>query len=186
MSVMADWAATAMFVVFAVAFSAKARSAEAFDDFAASLSQFGLRSIPGQRVLAAAVLLLEALACAGLALLAQHPLVRFALPVALLLGFSAGVALSARSGQLTACHCFGTSTELPVPAHLALNLSLAALGCLAAITGSPTGSAGDTVLGIGLGITTGVLFAASADLYVALSTSSTGGGAAGRHANSKG
>ena len=178
MQVLTDWAATAMFVVFAVAFLAKARSASAFDDFAASLSQFGISSIGGQRLLAAAVLLLEALACVGLVLLVHHPLARFLLPVVLLLGFSVGVALSGRAGRLTACHCFGTSTELPTPAHLALNCSLAALGCLAMVTDGSTGTAGDTVLGIGLGVITGVLFAASADLYLALST----GGAAGRRA----
>lgn len=181
MLVIADWAATAMFVVFAVAFAAKARSATAFDDFAASLSQFGVSSIGGQRVLAAAVLLLESLACAGLVLLLHHPLARFALPVLLLLGFSAGVALSARAGRLTACHCFGTSTELPTPVHLALNCALAALGCLAAGTDGSSGTTGDTVLGIGLGIVTGILFAASADLYLALST----GGAAARRAVSE-
>jgi len=165
-----------MFVVFAVVFVAKARSARAFDDFARSLSQFGIRSIPGQWVVAALVLLLEALASIGLVMLAHHPVVRYALPVVLLLGFSAGVALSARSGRLAACHCFGTSTELPVPAHLALNCSLAGWGCLAAVTGGSAGSTGDTVLGTGLGAITGVLFAASADLYMALSTGSTTGG----------
>lgn len=181
MPVIADWAATAMFVIFAVAFLAKARSVSAFDDFAASLSQFGVRSIGGQRLLAAGVLLLEALACAGLALLVHHPFARFVLPVILLLGFSVGVALSARAGQLTACHCFGTSTQLPAPAHLALNCALAALGCLAVVADGSAGTAGDTVLGIGLGVITGVLFAASADLYLALST----GGAAGRRAVSE-
>ncbi len=168
MSVIADWAATAMFVVFAVAFLAKLRSASAFDDFTASLSQFGISSIGGQRRLAAVVLLLEALACVGLVLLVHHPLARFLLPIVLLLGFSVGVALSAWAGKLTACHCFGTSTELPTPAHLALNLSLAALGCLAMTNEGSVGTAGDTVLGIGLGVITGVLFAASADLYLAL------------------
>jgi len=158
-----------MFVVFAVAFVAKVRTAAAFDDFAASLSQFDIRSILGQQLVAVLVLLLEVLACAGLLTLAHHPLARFVLPVLLLLGFSVGVALSARGGQLTACHCFGTSTELPTSAHLALNCSLAALGCLAAVTGGSAGSAGDTVLGVGLGVITGMLFAASADLYVALS-----------------
>ena len=182
MSVIADWAATAMFVVFAVAFMAKVRSVTAFDDFAASLSQFGVSSIGGQRLLAASVLLLEALACVGLVLLAHHPVARFVLPVVLLLGFSVGVAASGRAGRLTACHCFGTSTELPTSAHLALNCSLAALGCLAAVVGGSAGSAGDTVLGIGLGVITGVLFAASADLYVALST---GAAAAGRGAISE-
>jgi hypothetical protein len=168
--VLTGWAATAMFVVFAVAFLAKARSVTAFDDFAASLSQFGVRSIGGQRVLAVVLLLLEALACGGLALLAHHPLVRFVLPVGLLLGFSAGVGLSARSGQLAACHCFGTSTELPAGPHVTLNAGLAILGVLAGVGGDPGGTSGDTVLGIGLGVISGVLFVCSADLYTALST----------------
>lgn len=176
MSVIADWAATAMFVVFAVAFAAKARSASAFDDFAASLSQFGISSIGGQRLLAAVVLLLEALACVGLVLLAHHPVARFVLPVLLLLGFSGGVALTARTGRLSACHCFGTSTELPAGPHLALNGALVVLGCLAAFGGDPAGTAGDTVLGIGLGVISGILFVSAADLYQALSV----GGAAGR------
>jgi len=179
MSVIADWAATAMLVVFVVAFLAKIRSARAFDDFAASLSQFGISSISGQRLAAAAVLLLEALASAGLLLLAQHPVARFTLPVALLVGFGAGVALGARSGRLSACHCFGTSTELPTGPHLALNGSLAALGCVAVVAGPPAGSTGDRVLGVGLGIITGVLFVCAADLYTALSTA---GPAAGRSA----
>ncbi|MGI8667443.1 MAG: MauE/DoxX family redox-associated membrane protein [Jatrophihabitans sp.] len=177
----ADWAATAMFVVFAVALLAKVRSVSALDDFAASLSQFGIRSIGGQRLLAAAVLLLEALACGGLVLLVHHPLARFILPVVLLLGFSVGVALSGRAGRLAACHCFGTSTELPTPAHLALNCLPAALGCLAMVTDGPAGTAGDTALGVGLGVITGVLFAGSADLYLALST----GGPANRSAVSE-
>jgi len=176
-SVIADWAATAMFVVFGVALVAKLRSPRAFDDFAASLSQFGLSSIPGQRLAAAAVLVLEALACAGLVLLAHHPLARFTLPVVLLLGFGAGVALGARGGRRSACHCFGTSTELPTGPHLALNGSLAALGCAAVLAGDPAGSTGDSVLGIGLGIISGVLFVGAADLYAALSTA---GPAAGR------
>lgn len=170
MYVLTGWTATAMFVVFAVAFLAKVRSTTAFDDFAASLSQFGVRPVGGQRLLAAVVLLLEASACVGLVLLAHHPVARFVLPVLLLLGFSAGVALSARSGRLAACHCFGTSTELPAPAHLTLNCALAALGVLAMTIGGSSGSTGDTVLGVGLGVITGVLFAASADLYLALST----------------
>jgi hypothetical protein len=178
MQVLTGWAATAMFVVFVVAFLAKARSATAFDDFAASLSQFGISSIGGQRLLAAVVLLLEALACVGLVLLAHHPLARFILPVLLLLGFSGGVALTARTGRLSACHCFGTSTELPARPHLALNGALAVLGCLAAFAGDPAGSAGDTVLGIGLGVISGSLFVGAADLYQALST----GGATGRRA----
>lgn len=176
MHVLTGCAATAMFVVFAVAFVAKARSATAFDDFAASLSQFGIRSIGGQRALAAAVLLLEALACVGLVLLPHHPLARFALPVGLLLGFSAGVGLSGRGGRSSACHCFGTSTELPPGPHVALNAALAVLGVLAGIGGDPGGTVGDTVLGIGLGMILGVLFVCSADLYIALST---GGRAAG-------
>ena len=170
MPVIADWAATAMLVVFVVAVVAKLRSARAFDDFAASLTQFGISSISGQRLAAASVLLLEALACAGLVLLGQHPLARFALPVALLVAFGAGVALGARGGRQSACHCFGTSTELPTGPHLALNGSLAALGCLAVLAGDPAGSAGDAVLGIGLGIITGILFVCAADLYAALST----------------
>jgi methylamine utilization protein MauE len=169
MPVIADWAATAMLVVFAVAFVAKARSVTAFDDFAASLSQFGVRSIGGQRLLAGIVLLLEALAGVGLILLVHHPLARFVLPVVLLLGFGAGVALSARTGRLSACHCFGTSTELPARPHLALNGALAGLGCLAAFTGDTAGSTGDTVLGIGLGVISGILFVGAADLYQALS-----------------
>ena len=179
MPVIADWAATAMFVVFAVAFVAKLRSMRAFDDFAASLSQFGLSSISGQRLAAAAVLLLEALACAGLVLLAHQPVARFALPIALLVAFAAGVAFGARGGRRSACHCFGTSTELPTGPHLALNGSLAALGCLAVWAGDPAGSAGDAVLGIGIGVITGVLFVCAADLYAALSTRGT---AAGRSA----
>src|SRR5689334_16930117 len=103
MSVMVDWAATTMTVVFVVAFAAKARSARAFDDFAASLNQFAIRSIRAQRLTAALVLLAEALAVAGLVLLPAHPLARFALPVLLLAGFAAGIAASERRGWLTAC-----------------------------------------------------------------------------------
>ena len=171
MPVIVDWAATAMFVVFAVAFVAKLRSGRAFDDFAASLGQFGISSPSAQRFVAAAVLALEAVASAGL-LLAHHPLARFALPIALLAGFGIGVALGARGGRLSACHCFGTSAQLPTRPHLALNGSLAALGAVAALAGEPARSAGDSVLGIGLGVITGVLFVSAADLYTALSSAS--------------
>jgi methylamine utilization protein MauE len=166
--VIADWAATAMFVVFVVAVAAKLRSASAFDDFAGSLSQFGISSITAQWWTAAAVLLLEAIASAGL-LLAHHPVARFALPVALLLGFSAGVALASRGGRASACHCFGTSTELPTGPHLSLNGALAVLGIVAVWADDPSGSTGDSVLGIGLGVITGVLFVCAAELYAALS-----------------
>jgi hypothetical protein len=159
-----------MFVVFAVAVLAKVRSASAFDEFAASLSQFGIRAIPVQRAVAVAVLLFETLACAGLLLFPQRPAARFALPVLLLVAFATGVAISARGARSTACHCFGTATELPTGLHLALNGSLATLGCLAATGGDPAGTAGDAVLGVGLGIISGVLFVFAADLYVALST----------------
>src|ERR1700712_5203314 len=110
MPVIADWAATTMIVVFVVAFVAKARSAQALDDFAASLSQFAIRGIGAQRLAAAVVLLFEAAAVAGLLLLAAHPVARFALPILLLIGFAGAIAASARRGRLTACHCFGTST----------------------------------------------------------------------------
>ena len=80
MSVIADWAATAMFVVFAVAFVAKARSAEAFDDFAASLSQFGMRAIASQRLRPLPCWRWRRLPAPALVLLANHPLPRFALP----------------------------------------------------------------------------------------------------------
>jgi hypothetical protein len=169
---MADWAATTMTVVFLVAFVAKARSAQAFDDFAASLSQFGIDGINAQRLAAMVVLLAEAAAVAGLLLLPAHPLARFALPILLLIGFAVGIAASERRGQLTACHCFGASTELPTKAHLLLNGGLAALGLLAIGAGRPTASAGETVLGIGLGVISGALFVGSSDLYLALSTSS--------------
>src|SRR6185437_12206840 len=109
-----------MLIVFAVAFLAKLRSARAFDDFAASLSQFGVRSIAGQRLVAAVTLLVEAAAVAGLLLLGQHPVARFVLPVLLLAGFAVAVAVSARDGRQSACHCFGTSTELPAGPHVAL------------------------------------------------------------------
>ncbi|HEU5268900.1 MAG TPA: MauE/DoxX family redox-associated membrane protein [Jatrophihabitans sp.] len=170
MPVIADWAATAMFVVFAVAVLAKLRSGSAFDDFAASLSQFGIRAIPAQRAVAVAVLLFETLACVGLVLWSDRPAARFALPVLLLVAFGAGVAVSARGGRSSACHCFGTATELPTGLHLALNGSLAAFGCLAALGGRSAGTTGDAVLGVGLGIISGVLFVFAADLYVALST----------------
>lgn len=170
MPVVADWAATAMFVVFAVAFLAKARSPHAFDDFAASLSQFGISSIGGQRLVAGLTLLLEAAAAAGLLLLTGHPLARFTLPVLLLAGFALAVAASARGGRQSACHCFGTSTELPPGPHVVLNAGLAALGLLAVLGGDSAGSTGDTVLGVGLGVISGVLFVGSADLYIALST----------------
>jgi hypothetical protein len=182
MPVIADWAATALFVVFVVAFLAKLRSTQAFDDFAASLSQFGISSITRQRLVAGVVLVLEALASIGLVLLRDHPVARFVLPIALLLGFSAGVALSARTSRGAACHCFGTSTELPTGPHLALNTSLAGLGFVAVLAGGQAGTRGDSVLGIGLGTITGVLFVFAADLYAALSTAGTAAGrsAAGR------
>lgn len=169
MSVIADWAATTMLLVFGTAFVAKARSRVAFDDFAASLTQFGLRTILAQRVTAAVVLALEVAACIGLLLLGGHPIARFALPILLLVGFGVGIGLTARGGRSSACHCFGTSTELPAGPHLLLNGALTVLGCLAAGAGGQAGSTGDSVLGIGLGTISGILFVCAADLYTALS-----------------
>jgi len=170
MPVVADLAATAMLVVFAVALVAKSRSAMAFDDFAASLSQFGINSVRRQRLAAGGVLIVEATSCAGLLLLGHHPVVRFALPVLLLAFFALAIGLSAHRGQVTACHCFGTSATLPTRPHIVMNCGLALLGCLAMTSHPVDGSAGDAVLGIGLGLIVGILFASSADLYVALST----------------
>jgi len=159
-----------MFAVFAVALIAKSRSALAFDDFASSLSQFGIKSIRQQRFAAAGVLVVEAASCIGLLLLGQHPVLRFALPVLLLAFFAVAIALSAHRGQLTACHCFGTAATLPTAPHVAMNCGLALLGCVAMASHPGASSAGDVVLGIGLGLIIGILFVSSADLYTALST----------------
>ncbi|MDQ2838447.1 MAG: hypothetical protein M3Y42_09465 [Actinomycetota bacterium] len=175
MSVIADWAATTMVLVFGTAFVAKARSRLAFEDFAVSLTQFGLRTVLAQRVTATVVLALEVAACIGLLLLGGHPIARFALPILLLVGFGVGIGLTARGGRPSACHCFGTSTELPAGPHLLLNGALAVLGCLAAGAGGQTGSTGDSVLGIGLGIISGVLFVGAADLHTALFSKAAAG-----------
>jgi hypothetical protein len=163
--------AVALLIAFGVALLSKVRSRTALDDFEFSLSQYGLRGRLGQRVVARLVITLEAVAVIALLALPAHPVPRFAPAVLLLIGFSVAIGSSAGGRSVVECHCFGSSTALPVRLHVGLNLSLAAAGLIAMTGPAGLAAAGsDRVLGTGLGIIAGALFVCASFLYEALST----------------
>ncbi|HJQ02961.1 MAG TPA: MauE/DoxX family redox-associated membrane protein [Jatrophihabitans sp.] len=170
MSVLILCAATSLLITFVTALIGKTRSRVAFQEFAFSLKQHGVRAAPAQRRLAAVVVLAELVAVAALLGFGAHSVARFGPSVLLLAVFSAAIARSGSGGAAVDCHCFGVATTLPVRMHLMLNGVLAGLGLVAMFAPS-THSTTDAewVLGVGLGAILGLLVVFASDLYLALS-----------------
>ncbi|MFI0480988.1 MauE/DoxX family redox-associated membrane protein [Actinomadura sp. 9N215] len=156
-------------VVFAVAAFAKARSADAFRDFARSLRRLGVPAPRAGTPIAVAVVAVEAAVAVLLAWSAALTAAGadgpwrtapgsagLAAAAALLLAFSAGIGAGLRRGGRTTCQCFGPSATVLGVRHIVRNLLLAGL----AAAGLP-GTGGD-------GHAAGLLVAACAGATAAL------------------
>ncbi|MFD1322750.1 MauE/DoxX family redox-associated membrane protein [Micromonospora sonneratiae] len=128
-------------LVFLVAVTGKLRSRTAFDDFVASVAQFGLLPERWLPLTARLVLTGEAGIVLLLALPATVP-AGYALAIGVLGILSAGMLTAVRRGRRPACLCFGAA-GVPIGArHVARNLLLAAIaagGLVASVatSGSP-------------------------------------------------
>jgi uncharacterized membrane protein len=166
-SILTLGAATSLLITFVTALIGKARSRVAFQEFAFSLQQHGVRAGHAQRRLAAVVILAELIAVVALLGFGANSLARFGPAVLLLAVFSAAIA---RTGAAVDCHCFGVASTLPVRIHLLLNGVLGLLGLLAMFApGSRSATPAEWVLGVGLGAILGLLVVFASDLYLALS-----------------
>lgn len=114
--------------VFVAALAGKAARRAAYRDFATWVGTLGL--VPRRLTAAAAAgaTAAEVAAVALLALPATVP-VGFALAVALLAVFTAGVVLAIRRGRRAPCHCFGASRTPLGAVHVVRNAMLLAVGC---------------------------------------------------------
>ncbi len=148
-------AAAALAVVLAVAAWGKVRSRRAFAAFTAALGQFGVPAavrgpvaplVPAAEVAALVMLVLPV-----------PPALRFGPAAALLVVFSAALLRAGRGGRAIACHCFGSDAPSRPGAHVAVNATLVLLAVAAALHGPTTGTAGDRVLAVGLGLIAGGL-----------------------------
>ena len=163
-------AATSLLITFGTALVGKTRSRAAFQEFAFSLTQHGIREPRAQRRLAACVVLAELAAMAALAGFVTRPFARFGPAVLLLAVFSLAIARSGSATSAVDCHCFGVATTLPVRMHLMLNGVLGVLGLAAMLApGYRSATAAEWILGIGLGAILGLLVVFASDLYLALS-----------------
>ena len=178
MPVLTLCAATSLLITFVTALIGKTRSRAAFQEFAFSLKQHGIRAARAQRRLAAVVVLAELAAVAALVGFGANSVARFGPSVLLLAVFSAALARTGSGGAAVDCHCFGVATSLPVRMHLMLNGVLGLLGLLAMFApGSRSATAAEWVLGVGLGAILGLLVVFASDLYLALSLHPQDGGA---------
>ena len=161
-------------VVFGTSAAAKLRGRAAYAGFVAGLGDSGLitaRFLPAiAAVLAGAEVLIAAgaAATAGYALAGQGPaataLAGFVLLAGVLLAgaLSAGVAVLIRAGRPARCACFGSASARPlgVPA-LARNLALLvvfAAGFLASVPGLHDSAIAGSLVALGGGGITGLLF----------------------------
>ena len=163
--------AVGLAVVFATAAVSKIRSRTSFQEFAASLGQFGLRSARVKRLSAAGVIGAE-VAAAGALLTpwATSGLIRFGPATGLLAVFSIAVAVAGAKNERFACHCFGSRAPSRTGPHLATNAVLIAVGVvgMAAPGTGPGLSDGLRVLAIGLGAVAGVLVVSGSVIAEAL------------------
>jgi hypothetical protein len=162
MNAMSVWTlggAVAFVVVFATAALSKIRSRTAFQEFAASLGQFGLRSARAKRLLAAGVIGAEVVAtCALLIPRDIAGFVRFGPATGLLVAFSVAAAVAGAKSERFVCHCFGSRAPYRIGPHLVTNALLIAVGVAGMTTpAGPVLSGGLRVLVIGLGAVAGVL-----------------------------
>lgn len=116
-------------VVFALAALGKARGRKAFEDFIQTLGNFGFPPSWAGAPLAATLILAEA---ASALLLLVGMAAGYALALALLGGFTLGIAWVLRRGAQVACRCFGASNTPVSAAHLVRNGLLLAITVLGA------------------------------------------------------
>lgn len=135
-------------VVFALAALGKARGRKSFEDFIQTLGNFGFPPSWAGSPLAAALILTEA---ASALLLLMGMAAGYALALALLGGFTLGIAWVLRRGDKVACRCFGASKTPVGAAHLVRN------GLLLAITVLGAMSHGGEPLPAGLGAVAGTV-----------------------------
>lgn len=116
-------------VVFVLAAQSKVRGRKALADFTQTLGQFGFpRSWSGPLAI---TFIIAELACALLLLVAAAA--GYGLALALLGGFTLGIARVLRGGAKVRCRCFGASDTPMGAAHLVRNgllLSVALLGAV--------------------------------------------------------
>jgi hypothetical protein len=116
-------------LTFAASAASKVRSRDAFAAFAGSLGALGL--LPRAGVLPIAVALVAAEAAAAALLLPEATAVAgLALAAALLAGFSVVILVVTRRGVQAPCRCFGASTRPLGYPHAARNALLAAAALL--------------------------------------------------------
>jgi hypothetical protein len=150
--------AVALVVVFATAAVSKIRSRTSFQEFAASLGQFGPRSgwvrwLSAVGVVGAEVTVTGAL----LTPWDTAGIVRFGPAIGLLVVFSVAVAVAGAKNGRFVCHCFGSRAPSRTGPHLVTNAVLIAAGVVG-MTGPSTGlSDGLRVVAVGLGAVVGVL-----------------------------
>lgn len=138
--------------VFAVAAAGKARSS---NDFADSLTSLGIRRYT--RPTAFAVIAAEVIC---VVLLAVPSTARWghALALALLVAFSAGIALTVRSRAVVACRCFGSNGRQLGVSHLIRNGFLAIVAIIGLASGQLPGSVPRLVIALGAGAFLSLLF----------------------------
>ncbi|MEV6398955.1 MauE/DoxX family redox-associated membrane protein [Streptomyces sp. NPDC051907] len=161
--------------VFLVAVAGKLRGRAAFDEFAASIR--AMRLLP-RRLAAPAAAAVAATEAAVVVLLAWPAAVPagFALAAALLIVFTAGIALALRRGRREPCRCFGASAAPLGPVHVVRNLFLALAAAAGLVLSLAEGAhwppnAGAGALALTAGVI-GVLLVVRLDDLTALFTTS--------------
>ncbi|MFF3868805.1 MauE/DoxX family redox-associated membrane protein [Micromonospora sp. NPDC001898] len=153
--------------VFLVSSLSKVTGRGAFETFAASIRDLGLAPTRTVRPLAGTVVAVEFAVWTLLAVpLPVTGVAGLLVAAALLLVFSAGIAVSLRRGTRTACRCFGASTVALGLPHVVRNAVLAALAAAAApATLEPTPThLGGAALAAVAGTVLGLLVAAGDDI----------------------
>lgn len=136
-----------LLTVFAVALAGKVSGKDAFAAFAGSLRRMGVVPERTVAVAARASVVTEAVVVVLLAIPARFAAAAgFALAAALLVVFTAAVALSLRRGNAAPCRCFGASSTPLGTRHVARNLLLLAVA-LAGLAAAPAPGSG-TVAGL--------------------------------------
>ncbi|WP_338026010.1 MauE/DoxX family redox-associated membrane protein [Corallococcus macrosporus] len=136
--------------VFALAALGKARGRRPFDEFIQTLENLGFPRALAGAPLAATLVLTEA---ASALLLGVGVAAGYALALALLVGFTLGIAWVMRRGEKVACRCFGASNAPVGAAHLVRNGLLLAVTVAGAVS-HPSASGG---LAMGMGVIAGTV-----------------------------
>jgi Methylamine utilisation protein MauE len=124
---------TALAVVFLIAMIGKARSLDAFRDFADSIRD--MRLVPGVLTFpaAAAVITFE-LGCVLTLAIPRTMVIGFGLSLLLLAGLTGVVVIVVASGREADCRCFGGSGTRLSMRHIARNVTLLLIAMIGTIT----------------------------------------------------